>query len=470
MAIKDKFSTPENETAGIIDELSIDHHIQVEFPNLASSNGEDVNLSMSEYAAGAGIAAGAPIKFSDMFGQAREAIYHTALATTINTYYGYINFGRSVAIDGETMVIGAASDFDNGDFSGSAFIYTRTGGANGTWSLQQKITASDGAAHDNFGNSVSIDGNTVVVGAYVNSFSSPSREGRAYVFVRNGTTWTQQQKLTASDFTFGDYFGVTTDISGDTVVVGALSDDHTNKVNAGSAYVYVRNGTTWTQQQKLIASDPATTVQFGMRVAIDSNTIVIGAPYDDDLGSFSGSVYIFARNGTTWTQQKKLNSNAAQGIGNYDNFGSSVDIHGDTAVLGAIGAGNGEVHVYTRTGTNWFLQQKLSASDGVLFDSFGQSVAIYDDVVVIGAVGDDDNGDRSGSAYVFTRNGTTWTQQQKLLSNSGNHTNDAFFGESIAVSGLVSVVGAPSPVDYEPPGSAYIFRSGKDTWKGPVEY
>ena len=141
MAIKDKFSTPENEAAGIIDELSIDHHIQVEFPNLASSNGEDVNLSMSEYAAGAGIAAGAPIKFSDMFGQAREAIYHTALATTINTYYGYINFGRSVAIDGETMVIGAASDFDNGDFSGSAFIYTRTGGANGTWSLQQKITA-----------------------------------------------------------------------------------------------------------------------------------------------------------------------------------------------------------------------------------------------------------------------------------------------------------------------------------------
>jgi hypothetical protein len=469
MAIKDKFSTPANETAGIIDELSIDHHIQEEFPNLASSNGEDVNLSMSEYAAGAGIAAGAQIKFSDMFGQAREAIYHTALVTDRSTDYGYINFGISVAIDGETMVIGAASDFENGDFSGSAFIYTRTGGVNGTWSLQQKITASDGIAHDNFGSSVSIDGNTVVVGAYVNSYSSYGREGRAYVFVRNGTTWTEQQKLTASDGTAGDYFGAATDISGDTVVVGALSDDHTS-VNAGSAYVYVRNGTTWTQQKKLTASDPATTDQFGSTVAIDGNTVIIGAAYDDDLGAFSGSAYIFVRNGTTWTQQKKLNSNATQGIGNYDLFGSSVDIHGETVVIGAIGAGNGEVHVYTRTGTNWFLQQKLTASDGAAYDSFGYSVAIYDDVVVMGAVGDDDKGERSGSAYAFTRSGTTWTQQQKLLTNSSNHTSDVYFGQSIAVSGLVSVVGAPNPINYEPPGSAYIFRSGKDTWKGPMEY
>ncbi|MCH7984763.1 MAG: hypothetical protein IIC28_12430, partial [Chloroflexi bacterium] len=198
-------------------------------------------------------------------------------------------FGDSAAIDGETAVFGSKFDDDAGSDSGTASVFVRNGTS---WSLQQKLAASDAAAGDTFGNSVAISGDTVVVGAPLDS-DAGTDSGSAYVFVRSGTSWSQQAKLTAGDAAAGDFFGVSVAISGDTVVVGAPFDADAG-ADSGSAYVFVRSGTTWSQQAKLTAGDAAAGDQFGCSVAISGDTVVAGTPFDDDAGTDSGSAYVFA--------------------------------------------------------------------------------------------------------------------------------------------------------------------------------
>jgi subtilisin family serine protease len=152
--------------------------------------------------------------------------------------------------------------------------------ANNPFDFQAKITASDGAAADNFGYSVSISGNTAIVGVY----GDDNLKGSAYIYVRNGNVWTEQQKLTASDGASGDVFGESVSISGDTAIVGARLDDIDANGNQGSAYIFVRSGTVWTQQQKLTASDGAAGNEFGRSVSISGDTAVVGEP-ENDLGS-----------------------------------------------------------------------------------------------------------------------------------------------------------------------------------------
>ena len=211
---------------------------------------------------------------------------------------------------------------------------------------QAKLTASDATAGDRFGFSVSIDGNTAVVGALLHDDDGLS-SGSAYVFVRSAGIWTQQAKLTASDAAANDLFGISVAIDGDTAVIGA-SGDRDAGFNTGSAYVFVRSGTSWTQQAKLTAGDAAADDTFGFSVSIDGDTAVVGAPFDDDAGNFSGSAYVFVRSGTSWTQQAKLTaSDAAAG----DLFGFSVSIDGDTAVVGVLldddaGTSSGSAYVF----------------------------------------------------------------------------------------------------------------------------
>jgi hypothetical protein len=216
----------------------------------------------------------------------------------------------------------------------------------------------------------------------------------------SGSTFTQQQKLVANDGAASDYFsesGVALD--GDTLVVGARNYDD-NGSNSGSVYVFVRSGTTWTQQQKLVANDGASSDWFGNSVALDGDTLVVGAYGDDDNGSISGSVYVFVRSGTTWSQQQKLVANDGVASGK---FGDSVALNGDTLVVGASGDDDkgdmsGSAYIYVRSGTTWSQQQKLVASDGVAGDSFGVFVALDGDTAVVGAYGDDGY---KGSVYVF---------------------------------------------------------------------
>ena len=369
-------------------------------------------------------------------------------------------FGFSVAISGDTLVVGAYQDDDGGTSSGSAYVFTRSGN---TWTQQAKLTAPDAAASDYFGKSVAISGDSVVVGAYGND-DAGSTSGSAYVFTRSGTTWTEQQKVTASDAAAGDRFGESVAISGDTLLVGAHANDDAGS-NSGSAYVFTRIGNTWTEQQKLAGSDTGYDDNFGKSVAISGDTLVVGAYIDDDDGSASGSAYVFTRSSTTWTQKKKLTaSDAAAG----DYFGESVAISGDTLVVGAdrnddAGGSSGSAYVFTRSGTSWTEQQKLTASDAAAGDYFGESVAISGDRVVVGAYQDDDGGTSSGSAYVFTRSGNTWTQQAKLTAPDAAASD--YFGKSVAISGDSVVVGAYGNDDAgSTSGSAYVFTRSGTTW------
>ncbi|MCD4650466.1 MAG: T9SS type A sorting domain-containing protein [Candidatus Cloacimonetes bacterium] len=362
-------------------------------------------------------------------------------------------FGWTASISGNYAVISAVDDDDNGDESGSAYIFYKDGT---TWTEQAKLTASDGAPGDAFGISVSISGDYAVIGACLDD-ACGLFSGSAYIFHRSDSIWTEQVKLIASDGTFGDFFGMSVSISGDYAVIGTTYDDD-NGNDSGSAYIYHRNGTTWTEQAKLTASDAAAADRFGKAVSISGDYVAVGAYFDDDNGNDSGSVYVFNRSGTSWTEQAKLT--ASDGALD-DYFGFSVSLTDNDIVVGAYqdddnGTNSGSAYVFIRNGTTWTEQVKLTASDGALDDWFGKSVSISGDDIVIGAYKDDDNGIDSGSAYVFNRNGTTWTELIKLTASDGSV--DDMFGCSVSISGDLALIGASMDDDNGTnSGSAYFW-------------
>ncbi len=331
------------------------------------------------------------------------------------------------------------------------------------WTQLAKLAASDGADSDWFGMSVSISGDYAIAAA-INDDSNGSSSGSAYIFMRNGTNWNQQAKLVASDGAVDDFFGRSVSICPDYAIIGAYGDDD-NGNTSGSAYIFVRNDTIWSQQAKLLASDGAPGDVFGGSVSISGDYAIIGAYYDDDKGNDSGAAYIFKREGTTWYQQAKLLApDGAEG----DNFGYCVSISGDYAVIGAYydddnGSDSGSAYIFKREGTTWTQQAKLLASDGAADDYFGYSVSIISEYVVVGSVFDDDNGNNSGSAYIFKRDETGWSQQAKLLASDGDIGD--FFGKSVSIRSEHAIVGAYYKDDGgSNSGAAYIFKRDGTNW------
>lgn len=351
-----------------------------------------------------------------------------------------MSFGFSVAASGDNLVGGAYRD---SNYRGSISFFARSGTL---WFAGPTLFGSDTVADDNFGWSVSMSGDTAIAGANLDDGTAVD-QGSAYVFFRN-PQWAQQQKLTASDGAADDQFGISVAVSGDTAVVGAFGANSSR----GSAYVFTRSGTTWTQQQKLTAADGAAGDQFGWSVAVDGDTVVIGAHSDDGA---RGSAYVFKRNGTVWTQEAKL---LAGDGATFDQFGYSVAVAGETAVSGAVMDDNGSAYVFTRSGSTWTQQQKLTASDGAAGDKFGGSVSISGERTIVGAEGDDigSNADQ-GSAYLFLRSGTLWSQEQKLTASDGAASD--FFGGSVSLSGNLAMVGSylDDLLTSNDQGSAYAF-------------
>ncbi len=306
-------------------------------------------------------------------------------------------FGESVFLDDNTALIGAPHDDDNGDSSGSVYTFTRTGDI---WTQEAKLLPSDGATSDSFGCSVSLYGDTALIGAV----DDDQLEGSAYVFTRTGTSWNQQVKLYASDRTVGDFFGQSVSLDGDTALIGAYGNDD-NGWNSGSAYIYTRNNNSWIEHQKLLPLDNGEEDYFGWSVALDGNTALIGAKYDQNNRIDSGSAYIFTRIGGTWIEQQKLIAQEGS-IG--AQFGNCVSVCNDTALIGANHHDNwrGSAYIFTRIDTTWTQSAKLLASDGIEMDDFGMTVSLDDDTVLIGAHGDDDN---KGSVYVFSKVGLTFS-------------------------------------------------------------
>jgi uncharacterized repeat protein (TIGR01451 family) len=321
--------------------------------------------------------------------------------------------------------------------------------------VEQKLVASDGMADARLGWSVAIDGDTAVVGAYFDN-----GEGSAYVFVRNGTIWIEQQKLTSSDGSYGKFFGYSVAISGDSVVVGAPEDDAAGS-RSGSVYVFVRRGTIWTEQQKLTASDPIASGVFGVSVAISEDTLIVGAAGDSDPYTLSGSSYVFVRSNGVWMLQEKLTTGGAS-----DGFGYPVSIDGDTLVVGSPrddegGSSAGAAYVYANYGSSWIEQQKLRANDSAAQKNFGSSVSIDGDTIVLGSPA---SGGIADAAYIFVRSGATWVEQEKFV-----HGFDEGFGRSVAVNGSSVVVGSyfydlTSPYAKFHAGSAYVFIRDGYTW------
>ena len=419
------------------------------------------------------------------------------------------DFGFSVAIFGDTVVVGAPGEDSsatgtdgnqsNSGASGSGAVYV-FGRSGSTWSQKAYLKASNTGVNDDFGYSVSVSGDTIVVGAPRESSDATGvdgdqsndnefRSGAAYVFALNGSTWKQEAYLKASNTDSNDFFGESVSISGDTIVVGAFlegssatgvdgNESDNSAFRAGAAYVFSRSGTTWSQDAYLKASNTESDDFFGESVSISGNTIVVGATDEEssatgvdgdqsDNSAFdSGAAYVFVLDGSTWKQNAYLKASNTDVI---DSFGESVSISGDTIVVGARkedsnatgvdgdqsdnSEGNsGAAYVFVLSGTGWVQQAYLKASNPELLDDFGGSVSISGDIIVIGAVDEDSSatgvdGDQtdnsaasSGAVYVFGRSGSTWSQDAYLkASNAGS--NDKF-ASSVSVSGDTIIVGA----------------------------
>ena len=367
-------------------------------------------------------------------------------------------FSFSLAISDDTALIGSFKSDDKvmGVNVGSAYVFTLI---DNVWQQQAKLVAEDGKANDSLGGNVALFGETAVLGA-IGHDKNGENSGAVYVFNRSGSTWAQQTKLTALDGTKGDAFGQSIAVSDDIIIVGAPHDDNDNGKGAGSIYVFNRIGTTWTQQAKLIAPDGKEGDLFGISVALSGDTILIGADLNDEIAMNAGAVYVFTRTGTQWSHQAKLM--AADG-GKTDIFGVRVALSGDTALISArrddddeMGVDAGSAYVFTRTGTAWQQQAKITAPDGAEDDRFGRGVALSGDTALISAMHQDDKGANSGSAYVFTRTGNTWSHQANLTADDA--ASGDVFGWSVALSNGNALIGATRNDDKgKESGSAYIF-------------
>jgi len=365
-------------------------------------------------------------------------------------------FGYSVSIDGDYALIGAVEDDDNGDYSGSAYIFKRNGTV---WNEQSKLIPSDGEACEVFGVSVSIDGNYAIIGAPHDNHNG-YYSGSAYIFKRNGTVWNEQSKLFPSDAKKDQQFGCSVSIDGDYAIIGALGDKNYGEYS-GSAYIFKRNGEVWKEQSKLLPLDGGQFQVFGNSVSINGDCAIIGAPGDNDNGYCSGSAYIFKRNGTVWTKQSKLVPSNGEP---YEHFGlGSISINGNYTIIGARGNDDngyrsGSAYIFKQDGNNWTQQVKLFPSNKENIQYFGTSVSIDGDYAIIGADGDTDNGKNAGSAYVFKFDGTTWSKHAKLLAPDG--IKGDFFGCSVDIDGYYAIIGAVGADGYEPnSGSVYIYKN-----------
>jgi hypothetical protein len=362
-------------------------------------------------------------------------------------------FGTSVAVSGSTAAIGAPFSSRFAPFDGSVYVYT---GSGPTWAEQARLSPSDPTNSMFTGFSVDVDVDTVIAGA--DGANAPATDsGAAYVFFRTGATWVQQAKLVASVASANDRLGYAVAVDGDTAVATAIGRDDAG-ADSGAAYVFVRNGTTWTEQAKLVASDGAAFDSFGTSVAIDGDTIVVGAAGDNAEPLFNtGSAYVFTRTGTTWTEQAKL---VAPAPAENDQLGSSVSLDGDVVAVGApfadpAGDSSGAVHVYRRSVTAWAYEAQLLGLDTDGGDRFGTSVATNGPSIVVGSPRDGAANSQRGSAYVFSVTGPTWRELTKLVP-ADNDVGDQF-GISVAVAGTV-LVGVHNDDDAgNNSGSAYVF-------------
>ncbi len=331
-------------------------------------------------------------------------------------------FGTSVAIDGDVALMGAAWDGPKGTLSGSAYVFRFNGSR---WEEEQKLFASDGFAFEFFGHAVDLWGQTAVIGVDHDGDNGNGRDsGSVYVYRYSGAQWEETDKLIASDGSPFDWFGFSVAIFDQVAVIGARQDGDNGK-DSGSAYVFRFNGSNWVEEQKLLPSDGAQGDRFGQAVAVYGDTAVIGATLTDDNGKNSGSAYVFHFNGSRWVEEQKL---LAFDGGKKDWLGVSVELDGDTALVGAfLLDDSGAAYVFRRAEDRWIETAKLTLPDIEEGDLLGFAVAIDDETVLLGAHGDDDNGESAGAAYLLDLGGGPCSHRERLrlrCKHRPNHPTD----------------------------------------------
>lgn len=336
-----------------------------------------------------------------------------------------------------------------------------------------EFSGSDTDFLDFFGQVVATDGRYLVVGAQNDSDLAPDA-GAAYVYAYDtgSQSWTEMQKLTASDATVGDMFGSEVAVFGNTIAVSAFDDDDLGS-ESGSVYIFKyswRTGT-WRQVQKLTASDGAAGDLFGSSLAMTRDSLLVGSAYDDDMGSASGSVYVFFRKSTTSSYYEAQKLTASDGAAD-DQFGVSVDIDGRYVVIGADhdsdkATNMGAAYIFFKNRSNiWSQIRKLTASDGVEYDFFGRSVAIDDTTVVVGTKEEEYYSHVGGSAYVFEIN-TTFRRVSEIQKLESASATEDYFGYNVDVLGGVIAIAAPhTNTGYGDDGAAYLYTydSGSARW------
>jgi hypothetical protein len=369
------------------------------------------------------------------------------------------NFGGSVHVRGERAIVGAPGEVVSGVQSGAAYVYRRVGTG---WIEEGRLSASDRLAGDRFGTAVSISGDWAVVGAPQRA-ESGANSGAAYVFRWNGSNWAQFVKLREplGDPATGDFFGQSVSLSGDFIAIGAWSDDE-RATDAGAVYLFGYNGATWAFSQKLLASDGQAGDHLGYSVSLDGEWLLACADEDDDRGSNSGSAYFYRYNGTNWTQSQKIL--APDGTAS-DLFGWNVSLSFPVAILGAVQdspvfSAQGSAYNFRHNGVNWAFERRLNAADPAAGDLFGFGVAIAGDVAVVGSPRDDDRGTDSGSLYVFDYiGGTNWVQRPKLTMADGAAGDE--FGRAVTLESgntiWAGAVGDDDPLRGSNAGSATYY-------------
>ncbi|KAA3633661.1 MAG: T9SS C-terminal target domain-containing protein [Bacteroidetes bacterium] len=364
-------------------------------------------------------------------------------------------FGVFVSVSGDYALVGASAAQVEGTVCGAAYVFKHE---SGNWTQQAKFVPDIPDNDDMFGKILKLDGDYALVAAY-NDDDMGSNAGAAYIYKRTDDTWAFQNKIYAADAAAFDIFGVAADIKGDRAIIGAFGDDD-NGFFSGSAYVFIRQGDQWIQEAKLLPSDGATDDKFGRSVAIDDDLAVVCGVLDDDNGEDSGSVYIFRRNGSSWTEEAKITPD--DGASN-DRFGRSISIAGDYVAISAAQKdengmdGSGSAYVFKYQGGQWIQQSKLVPDDLGEGDLMGYCISSNEEFVAISAHLNDEWASDAGAVYLFQRNGDQWSETAKLTAENPGEMDH--FGISVDISENTLVVGAPldQSDDEVECGVAYVY-------------
>lgn len=359
-------------------------------------------------------------------------------------------FGASVDLDGERLVVGAPDDDDLGEGSGSAYVFVRTPTG---WMEEGKLVPSDGEAGDDFGRAVAIDGTRAVVGAPFHSHPQP-QGGAVYVFELQSGAWTQTAKLDAIGLDFVAWLGTSVDIDGSIIAAGAPYDSTVGSIT-GAVHVFEESGGVWTQTAKLVSSDAYQIDILGMDVALSGTRLLAGAPWHAQPVLYAGAAYVFERGPNGWVERAKLTASPVQGL---SEFGRALALDGDRAIVTASYLDDpledtGAAYVFERQGGSWSQTATLVAGDPGFNMHFGWSVALSGDGALVGAIRPPPSQREPGAGYWFRYDGVEWSQEARLFTLDGEWLgySAALDGENAALGevarGRVTTYALPAFVD-----------------------